>query len=99
MIAVVTYFSRRRRCPRRDPLCRPDRPCLQCYRELYRGHLAKPDWYRRGSSPESWEILLARLPTRLIPQAINETIIAAAAIVKAGNPKRIWSRWYRPRFC
>jgi len=43
VIVLATYFTRRNRCPRRDPLCRPNKPCLQCYRDLYNGHIVKPD--------------------------------------------------------
>ena len=31
----------RRRCPYRNPLCHPNRPCLLCYRDLYKAVLAE----------------------------------------------------------
>jgi hypothetical protein len=40
-LAVVASFVlyavfRRHHCSQQDPLCRRGRPCLHCYRELYR---------------------------------------------------------------
>ncbi len=46
VISAVLYFMRsRRRCPYRNPLCRRDRPCLLCYRDLYKNKVVewKPD--------------------------------------------------------
>ena len=37
-LAAYLYFRRRRhRCIHNDPLCRRDRPCIACYRELFNG--------------------------------------------------------------
>jgi hypothetical protein len=38
VIVFATYFAWRfrSRCPYRNPLCRPSKPCLLCYRDLYR---------------------------------------------------------------
>lgn len=39
---VAAYFLRwRTRCPHRDPLCRHDKPCLLCYRDLYQDKVAR----------------------------------------------------------
>lgn len=34
-------YLTRTRCPHRDPLCRRNRPCLRCYRDLYKGNVTK----------------------------------------------------------
>ena len=37
-------YLTRTRCPYRDPLCRRNRPCLRCYRDLYKDSVDKgPD--------------------------------------------------------
>jgi hypothetical protein len=37
IMIVVAYAAirRRHRCAHKDPVCRRDRPCIACYRELY----------------------------------------------------------------
>ena len=38
LVTVAVYsllFRRRHRCIHNDPLCRRDRPCIACYRELF----------------------------------------------------------------
>jgi hypothetical protein len=42
-VVIAAYLSHRfrGRCPYRSPLCRPSRPCLQCYRDLYKNSAAK----------------------------------------------------------
>jgi hypothetical protein len=34
-LAAYTAHSRRHQCTRKNPLCRRDRPCILCYRELF----------------------------------------------------------------
>jgi hypothetical protein len=43
VIVIVTYLlgRSRRRCPYQNPLCRSSRPCLLCYRDLFRASAAK----------------------------------------------------------
>lgn len=43
LIAFISYVARRsrRRCPYRNPLCRASKPCLLCYRDLYKTVLAQ----------------------------------------------------------
>jgi hypothetical protein len=43
-LAVYVGVRRRRhRCIHNDPLCRRERPCIACYRELYEGIVFRPD--------------------------------------------------------
>jgi len=37
LIAIVVYVARRtrHRCRYGSPLCRSDRPCIRCYRDLF----------------------------------------------------------------
>jgi len=43
LIGLAVYFARRsrRRCPYRNPLCRPSRPCILCYRDLFKSSVVK----------------------------------------------------------
>jgi hypothetical protein len=42
LIGIVILARRsRKRCPYRNPLCRVNRPCLLCYRELFKSKVAK----------------------------------------------------------
>ncbi|HLX43980.1 MAG TPA: hypothetical protein VKR43_11120 [Bryobacteraceae bacterium] len=43
LLVAIVYLARRsrRRCPYRNPLCRANRPCLLCYRELFKSKVAK----------------------------------------------------------
>jgi hypothetical protein len=43
VIVFAMYFAWRfrRRCPYRNPLCRPGKPCLLCYRDLYKTIVAE----------------------------------------------------------
>jgi hypothetical protein len=36
-IIFYSAFRRRYRCPHRDPLCCRNKPCITCYRELFKG--------------------------------------------------------------
>ena len=42
-VVIVTFLIGRfrARCPYQNPLCRPRRPCLLCYRDLFRASDAK----------------------------------------------------------
>jgi hypothetical protein len=42
-VVIVLYLlgRARRRCPYRDPLCRSSKPCLLCYRDLFKSSDAK----------------------------------------------------------
>lgn len=43
LIALAVYIARRsgRRCPYRNPLCRLSKPCILCYRDLYKNTVTK----------------------------------------------------------
>jgi len=43
LIALGVHLARRSRsrCPYRNPLCRSSRPCILCYRELFKAKVAK----------------------------------------------------------
>jgi len=43
LIALAVYFARRgrRQCPYHNPLCRSSRPCILCYRDLYKSIVPK----------------------------------------------------------
>ena len=34
-VVFALFGHARHRCPHRDPLCRPNRPCIGCYRTLF----------------------------------------------------------------
>jgi hypothetical protein len=36
-IIIYAAFRRRFRCPHSDPLCCRNKPCITCYRELFKG--------------------------------------------------------------
>jgi hypothetical protein len=38
---VYAVFRQRHHCSQQDPLCRRSRPCLHCYRELYKEVISK----------------------------------------------------------
>ncbi len=42
VVALALYTARRfrSRCPHRDPLCRASKPCILCYRDLYKNNMA-----------------------------------------------------------
>jgi hypothetical protein len=42
-VVIVTYLvgGARRRCPYRSPLCRRSKPCLLCYRDLFKSSVTK----------------------------------------------------------
>jgi len=37
-VALWVLRRLRHRCAYNDPLCRRDRPCIACYREMFEGH-------------------------------------------------------------
>ncbi len=37
LIIYAVLLRRRHRCVHKDPLCRRERPCIACYRELFEG--------------------------------------------------------------
>ncbi len=41
VLAMRFAWRSRRRCPYRNPLCRPSKPCLLCYRDLYKTIVAE----------------------------------------------------------
>jgi hypothetical protein len=50
VFAIFFALRFRRRCPYRNPLCRSGKPCLLCYRDLYKTIIAE-----RGAGETSWE--------------------------------------------
>jgi hypothetical protein len=40
-LVLFTVFRPRHHCGQHDPLCRRGRPCINCYRELYRETMSK----------------------------------------------------------
>jgi hypothetical protein len=43
VVSLIVYavFRPRHRCTQHDPLCRRGRPCLHCYRELFKETMDK----------------------------------------------------------
>ena len=43
LIGLAAYFAwcSRRQCPYRSPLCRSSKPCILCYRDLFKNSVAK----------------------------------------------------------
>jgi len=41
VFAMYLAWRSRRRCPYRNPLCRSSKPCLLCYRDLYKSIIAE----------------------------------------------------------
>jgi hypothetical protein len=38
---LYAIFRPRHRCSQQDPLCRRGRPCIHCYRELYKATMGR----------------------------------------------------------
>jgi len=39
--SAYVVLRRRHRCPHNSPLCRRDRPCIACYREMFQSREAE----------------------------------------------------------
>jgi hypothetical protein len=42
-LAAFVVFRRRHHCAQHDPLCRRGRPCIKCYRSLYKEVVEKEE--------------------------------------------------------